>query len=142
VPDETAAPFGGLGVGDRLGPLTLTVSAAANERYWSAAGVDHPLLRAGALYPLIAANLTVLTFRLGCEDAMIQTRQQLVCHRRGAVDVELVTNGAVLERYERRARPYIVVHAEVTQAGAALWTSTVHFTPALAVARQQQESDA
>ena len=127
-------PFSGLSPGDRLGPLRLTVSAAANERYWSAAGADHPLLRAGALYPLIAANLTVLTFGLGCTDAMIQTRQQLQCHRRGAVDLELVTTAEVLERYERRGRPYIVVRAEVTQDGAPLWTSTAHFTPALAVA--------
>jgi hypothetical protein len=114
--------------------LRLTVSGAANERYWSAAGVDHPLLRAGALYPLIAANLTVLTFTAHCPDAMIQTRQQLTCHGRGAVDVELVTTAMVLDRYERRDRPYIVVRAEVTQHDAALWTSTVHFTPALAVA--------
>ncbi len=128
------APFAGLGPGDRLGPLRLTVPAAANERYWSAAGVDHPSLRAGALYPLIAANLTVLTFGLGCTDAMIQTRQQLTCHRRGAVGVELVTHAEVLERYERRDRDYIVVRAEVTQQDEPLWTSTVHYTPALAVA--------
>jgi len=129
--ESTPVPFAGLQPGDKLGPLRLTVSTAANERYWSAAGVDHPLLRAGALYPLIAANLTVLTFTAHCPDAMIQTRQQLTCHRRGAVDVELVTTAVVSERYERRGRPYIVVCAEVTQHADALWTSTVHFTPAL-----------
>ena len=58
-----------------------TVSAAANERYWRAAGVDHPALAAGALYPPIAANLTVLCFGQLCPDAMIQTRQRLRCHR-------------------------------------------------------------
>ncbi|HEY3830806.1 MAG TPA: hypothetical protein VGO03_00800 [Acidimicrobiia bacterium] len=129
--DAGSAPFSGLAPGDLLGPLRLTVSAAANERYWSAAAVDHPALRAGALYPLIAANLTVLTFGAHCPDAMIQTRQHLVCHQRGAVDVELETTAEVLERYERRDRDYIVLQAEVVQAGAPLWTSTVHFTPAL-----------
>jgi hypothetical protein len=132
--DRGGAPFAGLAPGDGLGPLRLTVSAPANERYWSAAGVDHPALRAGALYPPIAANLTVLTFRAHCPDAMIQTRQHLTCHGRGTVDVELVTTAAVLERYERRGRDYIVVRAEVTQNGAPLWTSTVHFTPALVAA--------
>ncbi len=125
-------PFSGLQAGDQLGPLRLTISPAANERYWTAAGVDHPLLREGALYPLIAANLTVLTFGLGCRDAMIQTRQQLTCHRRGTPGRELVTTAEVVERYEKRNRPYIVVRAEVQQSDDPLWTSTVHFTPALA----------
>ncbi len=117
--------------GDTVGTLVLTVSAAANERYWRAAGIDHDLLRAGALYPLIAANLTVLTFTKRCAEAMIQTRQYLVCHGRGASDVALTTTARVLDRYERRDRPYIVVSADVTQRDAPLWTSTVHFTPAV-----------
>src|SRR5437660_12726971 len=74
--------FGELAVGDALAPLRLTVSAAANERYWRAAGVVHPALAAGALYPPIAANLTVLCFAQVCPEAMIQTRQHLRCHRR------------------------------------------------------------
>ena len=44
--------------------------------------VLYPLRRAGALYPLIAANLTILTFGQLCAEAMIQTRQRLVSHRR------------------------------------------------------------
>ena len=59
-----------------LEPFTLAISEAANDRYWDGAGVDHPLRRAGALYPLIAANLTILTFGRLCPDAMIQTRQR------------------------------------------------------------------
>jgi acyl dehydratase len=64
--------------GDELEPFTLTISQAANDRYWEGAGVDHPLRHEHALYPLIAANLTVLTFQQRVPVAMIQTRQ----HRR------------------------------------------------------------
>ena len=59
----------------------MAVSRAANERYWAAAGVDHPALRAGALYPPIAANLTVLLSRPSCDRALLQTAQRVVCHR-------------------------------------------------------------
>ena len=129
TPAAARGPFCGLEVGDVIGRLRLTVSDAANRRYWVAAGIDHRLLHGGALYPLIAANLTVLAFAAACADAMIQTRQQLLCHGRGAVDEELVTTASVVERFERRGRPYIVVAADVQQFGAPLWTSTVHFTP-------------
>src|SRR5690349_20373327 len=86
--------------GEPLEPLHLTVSPAANERYWRAAGVDHPRLRAGALYPPIAANLTILCFQLTVPDAMIQTRQRLRCHRAALAGAELVTTGRVVDRYE------------------------------------------
>ena len=72
-------PFADLAPGTPLGPFGITVSTAANERYWRTAGADHPSLRAGALYPPIAANLTVLTFQQTCPEAVIQTRQRLVC---------------------------------------------------------------
>ena len=75
--------FADLAVGTPMVPLRISVSTAANERYWRAAGVDHPRLRAGTLYPPIAANLTILAFNQTCPDAMIQTRQHLVCHRAG-----------------------------------------------------------
>src|SRR5215475_12061229 len=90
--------------GQALGPLRLTVSAEANERYWRAAGADHPRLRAGALYPPIAANLTILCFQLTVPDAMIQTRQRLVCHRAALSGGELITTGTVADRYEKRGR--------------------------------------
>src|SRR5215470_14617567 len=89
----TSSAWAALRPGHELGPLRLTVSAAANERYWRAAGVDHPRLRAGTLYPPIAANLTILCFQLTVPDAMIQTRQRLVCHRAAAAGGELVTTG-------------------------------------------------
>ncbi|HEV7525089.1 MAG TPA: hypothetical protein VGP92_08990 [Acidimicrobiia bacterium] len=125
--------FADMAAGTDLGPLRLTVSAAANERYWRAAGVDHPALRAGALYPPIAANLTVLCFTQVCPEAMIQTRQVLRCHRRVDAGIELVTTGRVTRRYEKRGRTYVEVETTVVTAAAPdepVWTSEVSFTPA------------
>ena len=126
-------PFSEMAAGTVLGPLRLTVSAAANERYWRAAGVDHPALAAGALYPPIAANLTVLCFAQVCPDAMIQTRQNLRCHRRVSAGVELVTTGRIAQRYEKRGRTYVDVETTVATADAPddpVWTSALSFTPA------------
>jgi hypothetical protein len=126
-------PFADLGPGTVLGPLFVTVSAAANERYWRAAGADHAALRAGALYPPIAANLTVLCFAQVCPEAMIQTRQNLRCHRRVEAGTELVTTGRITQRYEKRGRAYVDVESTVATADAPdspVWTSEVSFTPA------------
>lgn len=125
--------FAEMAAGTVLDPLSLTVSEAANQRYWQAAGVEHPALAAGALYPPIAANLTVLCFAQVCPDAMIQTRQKLRCHRRVEAGVELVTTGRVTRRYEKRGRTYIDVETVVATAAAPaepVWTSEVSFTPA------------
>ncbi len=126
-------PFSEMAPGTVLGPLRLTVSAAANERYWRAAGVDHPALAAGALYPPIAANLTVLCFAQVCQEAMIQTRQHLRCHQRVAAGVDLVTTGVVAQRYEKRGRTYVDVETTVVTANSPddpVWSSAVSFTPA------------
>jgi hypothetical protein len=127
--------FADLSVGTELEPLDVAISAAANDRYWEGAGVDHPLRRAGALYPLIAANLTILTFGRLCPDAMIQTRQRLVCHRRADAPATLRTTGLISERYERRGRTYVVVETTVAVAGTdtPVWSSTVVFTPAATI---------
>lgn len=125
--------FAALRPGSDLGRLELHMSRAANERYWRAAGVDHPALAAGALYPPIAANLTVLLFAAVCPDPMIQTRQRLVCHRGADAGTDLVATGAVADRYDKRGRAYVDVVVEVTTADAPdrpLWTSEVSFTPA------------
>jgi hypothetical protein len=125
--------FADLAPGTLLGPHAVTVSTAANERYWRAAGADHPLLVAGALYPPIAANLTVLCFGTACAEPVIQTRQRLRCHRRADAGVELITNGRIIARYEKRGRTYVDIEAIVTTADAPdapLWTSNVSFTPA------------
>jgi hypothetical protein len=127
--------FADLRPGLGLGPHRVAVSAAANERYWRAAGVEHPALRAGALYPPIAANLAVLTFQQHCPEPVIQTRQRLVCHRAAAAGVELVTTGIVRARYEKRGRDYVDIETTVSTVGdpVPLWSSEVTFTPAARV---------
>jgi hypothetical protein len=125
-------PFAALEPGADLGVLELTVSSAANERYWRAAGADHSLLRAGLLYPPIAANLTVMLFNQACPEPVIQTRQGLRVHRRVEAGVPLVTTGRITDCYEKRGRAYVDLEAVVTIADAraeAVWTSTVSFTP-------------
>lgn len=130
---EPDTPFARIDEGTELPELRITVSPAANERYWRAAGVQHPSLEAGALYPPIAANLTVLCFGQVCPDAMIQTRQVLRCHRVAHAGAELVTRGRVTRRYEKRGRVYVDVDTTITTADAPetpLWSSEVSFTPA------------
>lgn len=125
---ETATAFGGAAAGTELGPLSITVSPAANERYWAAAGVDHPVLRDGALYPPIAANLTILLFQTVATRPLLHTSQRLVAHRRGDAGAELTVTGTVTERYEKREREYAVVDAVVALPdGKPLWTSTATF---------------
>jgi hypothetical protein len=125
---RTAESFGGAVIGTALGPLRFTVSPAANERYWSSAGVDHPALRHGALYPPIAANLTTLVFQTVATQLLLHTDQRLVCHRRGEAGSELEVTGTVVERYQKRGREYAVVEAVVTLPdGGPLWTSTATF---------------
>jgi hypothetical protein len=125
---RTAPPFGGAVAGTDLGPLRITVSPAANERYWASAGVDHPALRQGALYPPVAANLTILLFQTVATRPLLHTSQRLVSHRRGDAGTELTITGAVVDRYEKRGREYAVIDAVVTLPdGEPLWTSTATF---------------
>lgn len=125
---RSAPPFGGAVAGTELGPLRITVSAAANERYWASAGVDHPTLRRGALYPPVAANLAILLFQTVTSRPLLHTSQRLVSHRRGEAGTELTVTGTVVDRYEKRGREYAVVDAVVTLPdGEPLWTSTATF---------------
>jgi hypothetical protein len=125
---ETATAFGGAGAGTELGPLRITVSEAANRRYWASAGVDHPALRSGALYPPIAANLTILLFQTVATRPLLHTSQRLVAHRRGDAGGGLTVTGTVTDRYEKRGREYAIVEAVVTLPGGdRLWTSTATF---------------
>ncbi len=124
--------FSELTSGTVLDPLSVTVSPAANERYWRSAGVAHPALEAGALYPPIAANLTVLCFGRLCPDPVIQTRQVLRCHRRADAGCALVTTGRIVRTYDKRGRAYVDVETTVTAADTPanpIWTSEVSFTP-------------
>ena len=76
-------------------------------------GVDHPALRAGALYPPIAANLTVLLFQTVVHRTHAADPQRLVCHRgEPAADVAHRDRAPSRERYEKRGREYADVEAE------------------------------
>ena len=77
---KPASPFGGAVAGTELGPMRITVSAAANERYWASAGVDHATLRRGALYPPVAANLAILLFQTVATRPLLHTSQRLTSH--------------------------------------------------------------
>ena len=117
-----------IAAGTALGPLEITVTPAANERYWAAAGVDHPALRGGALYPPIAANLTILLFQTVATRGVLQTGQHLVSHRRAEAGTPLTVTGTVRERFEKRGRQYAIVAADVTLPdGSRLWTSVATF---------------
>jgi hypothetical protein len=126
---NTLVSFGDLTPEFALGPLQVAISEAANERYWRAAGIDHPLLLAGALYPPIAANVTIMLFNQHCGDAVIQTHQRVLCHTRADAGSELAAFGVVVATYEKRGRAYCDIVANISCDGAPLWTSEVSFTP-------------
>jgi hypothetical protein len=93
--------------------------------------VDHPALRAGSLYPPIAANLTVLAIQTVVDRPLLQTAQRVISHRRADAGVELTVAGTVTDRYEKRGREYAVVTAEITLPdGSPLWTSVATFCEA------------
>lgn len=126
-------PFDSIPPGTRLGPFDVTISERANRRYFEAAGVAHPALEAGALYPPIAANLTVLLFGQHCSAPVIQTRQRLVSHRRGEAGTSLVVTGEITRDYDKRGRRYVDVTASIAPAQEPddpIWTSEVTFVPA------------
>ena len=125
--------FAALAPGTVLPPLSLTVSAEANRRYHEAAGVVHPALQAGALYPPIAANLTILLLQQTCHEAVLHTRQRLRSHRRAEAGTPLVVTGRVGDCFEKRGRWYMEVEATVSdEAGDPIWTSVATFTPTAA----------
>ena len=119
-------------VGATLPPYTVAVSPAANERYWRSAGVDHPTLQAGALYPPLAANLVILTIQQVEPTPLLHARSQLVAHRIAETPAELMVIASVADRYERRGRAYVVVTADITTADQPdpLWTASNTFTTA------------
>jgi hypothetical protein len=119
-----------LAEGIELGPFPVTVSEAANDRYWAGAGIDHPARQAGFLYPPMAANLTILLVQTLLPLPMLQTAQRLDCHRAARAPADLVVTGVVAERFTKRDREYMVVEATVGVVDdAPLWTSVATFTP-------------
>jgi hypothetical protein len=93
--------------------------------------VDHHSIPAGALYPPIAANLTILLFQTVAKRPLLHTEQRLVSHGRTEAGSELTVTGTVVDRFEKRGREYAVVEAVVSLPdGSPLWTSTAAFCEA------------
>ncbi|HEY8216176.1 MAG TPA: hypothetical protein VIH82_03515 [Acidimicrobiia bacterium] len=116
--------------GDVLGPLVVPVSAEASDRYWRAAGIDHPARVAGRLYPPMAANLTILLLQTEVAEPVLHTAHRLTCHGAAGAGVDLTVTGRVTERFVRRGREYAVLDAVVAlPSGEVLWSSTATFTP-------------
>ncbi len=97
-----APPFGGVVVGTAFGPVSFAVSAEANDRYWRAAGIDHPARREGVLYPPMAANLTIVAFQTVAPDPLLHTHQTLVAHDAAHAPADLTVYGQVSRRFARR----------------------------------------
>ena len=122
--------FSGLTTGDPFGPVEYDVSAAANDRYWRAAGIEHGTTTAGLLYPPMAANLTILALQTVAPGPLLHTHQTLGSHRALAAPATLIVTGSVTNRFAKRGREYLEVTAEVTADGAPLWTSVATFIAA------------
>jgi hypothetical protein len=117
--------------GDVIGPVTYPVSREANDRYWRAAGIEHPARDARRLFPPMAANLTILCVQTHVDEAFLHSAERLVAHRGAAAGTDLTVTAQVLDRYERRGREYAVIEAVVALPdGDRLWTSIATFTPA------------
>jgi hypothetical protein len=128
--DQGPAPFGGVTVGTTFGPVSYAVSAEANDRYWRAAGIEHPLRRAGFLYPPLAANLTILAFQTIAPDPLLHTHQTLVAHDAAHAPADLAVYGQVSRRFAKRGREYVEVTTEVAADDVHLWTSIATFVAA------------
>jgi hypothetical protein len=124
-----ANALAGLEIGQQLGPLEVTVSAEGNERYWAAAGVDHPLLREGVLYPPIGATLVIMLVRSAIAPGeVLHTGQQLTAHRFAHVDEPLLTTAVVRDRFSKRDRDYVIVDGRTCNArGETVWSMSGTF---------------
>lgn len=127
---RTAEPFSGLGIGARFGPVSYAVPAAANDRYWAAAGIDHAARTAGVLYPPMAANLTILAFQTVAPAPLLHTDQVLTAHAIGHAPAEVVVTGEVTARFAKRGREYVEVTTELAADGVHVWTSVATFVEA------------
>ena len=130
VSEPAASPFSDLTVGDAFGPVSYDVSAAANDRYWHAAGIEHPTRTTGFLYPPLAANLTILALQTVAPAPLLHTHQTLISHRSLAAPAALTVHGSVTKRFAKRGREYLEVTAAITSDDSPLWTSIATFIAA------------
>ena len=107
TPSTSTPAFDGVAVGDPLGPMTLAISRAANERYWASAGVDAPGAASRGAVPTDRGEPHRPADPDGGETgADPDGPQRVVSHRRANADVELTVTGTVTDRY-RRPRPRV-----------------------------------
>jgi acyl-coenzyme A synthetase/AMP-(fatty) acid ligase len=133
---QPEGPFGGLSTGDELERASYDVSIAANDRYWAGAGIEHAERAAHALFPPMAANLTVLAVQAAGAGPLLHTAQRLVAHDRATAPATLVAAGRVTKRFEKRDRQYLEATLDVTTSdGLPLWTSVATFCEPGASAR-------
>jgi hypothetical protein len=119
--DEWTAGVGGTGpddgrlpaVGTQLGPWALELRAAANDRYWEGAGIDHPARRAGVLYPPLAANLLIVALQRICDEPLLHLGQRLRTRAAATAPARLRVTGSVRRRWEHRGREHLEIAAEV-----------------------------
>jgi hypothetical protein len=117
-------------VGTAFGPVDFAVSDTANDRYWRAAGIEHPARETGLLYPPMAANLTILAFQTIAPDPLLHTAQVLTSHATATAPAELSVTGRVTGRFAKRGREYVEVTTETHADGTHLWTSIATFVAA------------
>ena len=130
VSDPVASAFSGLTVGAAFGPVTYVVSAAANDRYWHAAGIEHATRTAGLLYPPLSANLTILALQTVAPAPLLHTHQTLISHRSLAAPAPLTVRGSVTKRFAKRGREYLEVTATIESDDSPVWTSIATFIAA------------
>lgn len=129
-------------VGTPLGPWVLELRAAANDRYWAGAGIDHPARGAGVLYPPLAANLLIVALQRVCDEPLLHLAQRLRTHATATAPATVRLSGSVRKRWEHRGREHLEVVAEVVAQGPGavtagaggrgtlLWEGSAHFCTA------------
>jgi hypothetical protein len=100
-------------VGTQLGPWSLELRAAANDRYWEGAGIDHPARRAGVLYPPLAANLLIVALQRICDEPLLHLGQRLRTRAIATAPARLRVTGSVRRRWQQRGREHLEIAAEV-----------------------------
>jgi hypothetical protein len=112
-----ASGFGGLVEGRELGPLEVTITPEANERFWTGVGVDHPAIAEGVLYPPIGVQFAIMLTRAAvAPDEVLHAGQTLQCHRVAHAGTPLVTSATVRNRYDKRGRTFVEVASETVTA--------------------------
>jgi len=123
-------------VGTPLGPWELELSAAANDRYWAGAGVDHPARHAGVLYPPMLANLMIVALQRRTDEPLLHLHQQVRTWGVATAPGLVRLTGEVVRGFAWRGREALEVRAEVSGGdGARLWTGTATFCTARRAAR-------